>query len=98
MGTKKDSFTFFVFSDDPVTAKDMFGNRENVCYVEGNTGSNSFRDMQLMSMCDHNIIINSTFGFWGAYLNKNRNKVVIGTKKPFANFKCPFACDDWVLI
>ncbi|MCR5356570.1 MAG: alpha-1,2-fucosyltransferase [Lachnospiraceae bacterium] len=97
-GIDKESMTFFVFSDDPGAAKSVFKGLENVYFIEGNSGSDSFRDMQLMSMCDHNIIVNSTFGFWGAYLNKNSNKVVIGTKKPFPGFKYPFTCDDWVLI
>ncbi|MBR5766916.1 MAG: alpha-1,2-fucosyltransferase [Lachnospiraceae bacterium] len=97
-GIKSEGFTFFVFSDDTAAAKSVFEGLENVCYVEGNEGNDSYRDMQLMSMCDHNIIVNSTFGFWGAYLNKNRNRVVIGTKAPFPGFKHPFTCDDWVLI
>lgn len=67
---------FYVFSDDYNAVKDYdFG--VPVQLVNHNFGSNSFRDMQLMSLCKHNIISNSTFSWWAAFLNKNPNKIVI---------------------
>lgn len=49
--------------------------RDQVKFVTWNMGEDSFRDMQLMAQCKHNIFTESTFGFWGAYLNENPDKI-----------------------
>ena len=49
--------------------------KDIVKFVTWNTGKESYRDMQLMAQCKHNIFTESTFGFWGAYLNENPNKI-----------------------
>lgn len=49
--------------------------KDRVEFVTWNKGENSFRDMQLMAECKHNIFTESTFGFWGAYLNQNPDKI-----------------------
>lgn len=49
--------------------------KDEIRYVTWNTGKNSFRDMQLMAQCKHNVFTESSFGFWGAYLNENPNKI-----------------------
>ena len=68
---------FYVFTNDAKLVKRIFNPQIPYTLVTGNTGKESFRDMQLMSLCKHNIIANSTFSWWGALLNTNENKIVI---------------------
>lgn len=69
----------FVFSDDIEYCKNHFNNR-NFNFIEN---SSDIEDLYLMSLCDHNIIANSTFSWWGAWLNQNQNKKIIAPKKWF---------------
>lgn len=65
---------FFIFSDDYEFAKENFkGNQFRI--VENS--ANPETDLYLMSKCKHNIIANSSFSWWGAWLNSNPNKIVI---------------------
>lgn len=64
---------FLIFSDDIEWCKTQFlGDRFE--FVENNS---DHIDLYLMSLCNHNIIANSTFSWWGAWLNRNPNKIVI---------------------
>ncbi len=49
--------------------------KDRVEFVTWNKGQESYRDMQLMAECRHNIFTESSFGFWGAYLNENPDKI-----------------------
>ena len=73
-------YCFLIFSDDIQYAKELFGEQENIVYIEGNDPA---VDMCMMTMCDHNVIANSSFSWWGAWLNDNTNKKVIAPKKWF---------------
>lgn len=77
---RKADIRFFVFSDDKDFVESEFGWLENKTIVCSNTGDKSYRDMQLMSMCKHNIIANSTFSQWGALLNNNEGHITIYPK------------------
>lgn len=77
---RESDIKFFIFSDDEKFVKEQFDWIENKVIVTGNCGSKSYRDMQLMSLCKHNIIANSTFSQWGALLNNNENHIVVYPK------------------
>jgi hypothetical protein len=74
---------FFIFSDDIAWCEDNLG-LPYACYVSINRGSDSWKDMALMARCKANIIANSTFSWWAAWLNGNSDKVVICPTK-FSN-------------
>lgn len=78
-----DDPVFIFFCDEKSTGwceenEKIFGldfKKDKVYFVNWNKGEESFRDMQLMAECKHNIFTQSSFGFWGAYLNKNPEKI-----------------------
>jgi hypothetical protein len=76
---------FVVFSDDLKWAKENLQLDKNAIFVTHNTGTSSFEDMRLMSLCKHNIIANSTFSWWAARLNNNVKKIVIAPQKWLAD-------------
>ena len=73
---------FYFFSDDPDWCKQTFSGLKAE-FLDHNKGEDSFKDMVLMSVCRHNIIANSTFSWWGAWLNQNIDKKVIAPKMWF---------------
>lgn len=89
---------FFVFSDDIEYCRQVLQSLSNVTFIDVNKGDDSFRDMQLMSLCKHNIIANSTFSYWGAYLNQNIEKIVIAPRIGMKLYHNPIALSDWTLI
>jgi Glycosyl transferase family 11 len=80
-----DEPVFFVFSDDIGWVKNNLPLDDKAVLISHNQGSESYNDMRLMSLCRHNIIANSSFSWWGAWLNANPNKIVIAPKKWFAS-------------
>ena len=80
---KKQIKTIFIFSDDVAWCKNNIdslipiGYNLNVIFVENNK---NYVDLFLMSKCENNIIANSTFSWWSAWLNNNEEKIVIAPK------------------
>ncbi|WP_126446643.1 alpha-1,2-fucosyltransferase [Sulfuricystis multivorans] len=74
---------FYVFSDDPEWVRGNLRLSAPLTIVEHNRGKNSYRDMQLMSACRHHVLANSSFSWWGAWLNQWRDKIVVAPKQWF---------------
>jgi hypothetical protein len=75
---------FFVFSDDPLWARENLNVRHPVTWIDLHPEQKDFEDLWLMSQCHHHIIANSSFSWWGAWLSSFPKKIVI-------------APDRWVL-
>jgi hypothetical protein len=86
LNDKIGEINYFIFSDDIVWVKENLIINQAV-YIDSKEKRIPHEDMYLMSLCDHNIIANSTFSWWGAYLNQNSEKIVIAPKRWFANQK-----------
>ncbi|TKC02910.1 alpha-1,2-fucosyltransferase [Pedobacter frigoris] len=78
--SKVDSPRYFIFSNDIAWCQENL-KITNCEFISWNNNSSSYIDMQLMSQCKHNIIANSSFSWWGAWLNQNQNNIVICPKK-----------------
>ena len=96
---------FYVFTDNSEWVKENFRDFEYIL-VQGNpvAGYGSHYDMQLMSLCQHNILSNSTYSWWGAFLNRNPNKIVVLPDIWFNPESCreytsrPVRCKGWIAL
>lgn len=75
---------FYIFSDDQLWVEENFKQFDiEKVFVKNNIDKKSFMDLFLMSQCKHNICANSTFSWWGAWLNTYPDKIIIAPKKWF---------------
>ena len=72
---------FYIFSDDITWVKQNLKLDHDHEFVSGNITTNALQDFYLMSKCKNNIIANSTFSWWAAWLNQNEGKFIIAPKK-----------------
>ena len=84
MDTMMQSFNdceFFFFSDDIEWVKENIKTEFPAYYVDANDDAHNYEDLRLMSKCKHHIIANSSFSWWGAWLNPGKHKKVIAPAK-----------------
>ncbi len=82
--SKSKDFTLVFFSDESDWVEEQFKDLVySKIFVDHNIDENSWKDMLLMSSCSHNIIANSSFSWWAAWLNENPEKKVIAPKEWF---------------
>ena len=96
---KIDNPVYYIFSDDIEWCRRNITFSNKHFFVEANKDT-PFENMQLMSLCKHNIISNSTYDWWGAFLNKNKQKIVICSKawKPKESKKMKLIPNEWIKI
>ena len=88
--------TFYLFTND-LTWADFFVNARpfaNIVVVKDNTEYTGYLDMYLMKHCKHNIIANSSFSWWAAWLNSHQEKTVIAPAKWLNSAECKDICTD----
>jgi hypothetical protein len=97
-----DRYQFVIFSNDIQWCKEhLIEESEIVNFIEP---SNDYVDMILMSLCDHQIIANSSYSWWAAFKNKNKNKQVVcpvnylKSYSPWAHINGNYYPADWISI
>ena len=104
-GVLKSEMTFFVFSDDAVAAEAVldFVPAANLVHVRGDP-DRPWEDLALMARCHHHVVANSSFSWWGAWLNPSSDKTVIVPRAWFTpiGLRQQNTCDlwpaDWILL
>lgn len=90
---------FFVFSDDMDWVRQNIALPPNSLFVDWNKAEESWQDMFLMSACQHHVISNSTFSWWGAWLGSFKNKLVLAPRIWFKHKATPYIySQDWVMV
>jgi hypothetical protein len=102
MDDKFNDIKYFIFSDDIEWVKKNL-KMQNAIYIESEEKRIPHEDVYLMSLCSHNIIANSSFSWWGAWLNQNNNKIIISPKRWFNDAKMleqsgDIVCKSWKRI
>lgn len=88
---------FYIFSDDPEYVKSTY-NGSNMHIIDWNKGEDSFFDMYLMSKTKYMILANSTFSYWAAMLNKNKELVLCPTKWNNNSIPPDIIQQEWIII
>jgi hypothetical protein len=99
-----EEYQFVIFSDDIEWCKtkcNLFKNIDDILFMENNT---AIEDIYLMSMCNHHIIANSTFSWWGSYIDMKENSITIAPYRWFTKGYMKegewndIYCKNWIVI
>lgn len=90
---------FFIFADNIKEVKKHFKIDDDIVFVDlgKNNKDKIFLDLELMKICKHDIITNSSYSFWGAYLNENEDKIVIAPE-PWIFENSDIIPDNWIKL
>lgn len=91
----------YIFSDDPKWVEENLKFTYKTVYISHNGDEKNYEDLRLMTHCRHHIIGNSTFSWWGAWLGKKSNQIVIAPKTYQANIdisNTDFLPKEWIKI
>lgn len=94
MTAARTDYTLFVFSDEPEWVSKNLRLPATTLFID-NEAINPFWYIYLMAQCNDNIISNSSFSWWGAYLNQHAEKRVIAPKRWTLNSDTTLALDEW---
>lgn len=95
MAKKVPNLHFYCFSDDIEWIKNNIIINYPITYISHNKESKGYEDLWLMTQCKHYIIANSTFSWWGVWLNSNPSKIVIAPKNWGYRTSVP---KEWVVL
>lgn len=88
---------FIVFSDEMEWVKENISFEDKVIYIDQKLKLQDYEELMLMSKCKHNIIANSTFSWWGAWLNQNPEKIVVAPSK-WGRMQKDIVPNEWIKI
>jgi hypothetical protein len=89
---------YFVFTDDPDWVRTHFDVSVKYELIAHNGQEKGYEDLRLLSACCHQVISNSSFGWWGAWLNNNKDKIVVAPKVWRKNGPDMFKPENWVIM
>lgn len=92
---------YFIFSDDPDWVSKNLQINYPVTFIDHNGAARDFEDLRLMTQCNHHVIANSTFSWWGAWLSKNPGKIVLSPKPWFRDPQVDTSDlipDNWIKV